>query len=69
MWKVYPKYSTSLTKIGADLVTNLILLNPFLITLHDTELIQLEDCYSTYRTPVLTNYRLPEVNNWAQDSC
>ena len=38
-------------QIGADLVTNLIMLNPHLITLHDTELIQLDDCYSTYRTP------------------
>lgn len=40
-------------QIGADLVTNLILLNPFLITLHDTDMIQLEDCYSTYRSPHL----------------
>lgn len=41
-------------QIGADLVTNLIMLNPHLITLHDSELIQLDDCYSTYRTPPAT---------------
>lgn len=31
----------NLNKIGADLVTNIILLNPLLITLHDTDLITL----------------------------
>lgn len=35
------KVNFNVNKIGADLVTNIILLNPLLITLHDTDLITL----------------------------
>lgn len=39
-------------QIGADLTTNLVILSPQLITLHDPDLIRFEDCYNTFRTPL-----------------
>ena len=41
-------------QIGADLTTNLVILSPQLITLHDPDLIRFEDCYNTFRTALPT---------------
>ena len=51
-------------QIGADLATNLVILSPQLITLHDTDIIRFEDCYNTYRTHSLTQTTVGSM--WAK---
>lgn len=43
-------YIEGLSKVGAELATNLLMLNPEQIALHDPGKIALEDCYNTFCT-------------------